>query len=106
MNLTYRNVEFKELGIITLHKSPRARKISISIRPFAGIRVTVPFFMSFKSAERFIEEKESWLRKNLVKINNTEKSFTVFDFETVFRTNEHSLKIIRTENEKPGGKNS
>jgi predicted metal-dependent hydrolase len=60
--------------------------------------------MSFKSAERFIEEKESWLRKNLVKINNTEKSFTVFDFETVFHTNEHSLKIVRTENEKPGVK--
>lgn len=100
MNLTDRNIEFKGLGIITLYKSPRARKISISIRPFEGIRVTIPVFVSYKSAEKFIRKKESWLVRNMAKINNAEKSMTIFDFETSFRTNNHALRIVKTGEQK------
>ena len=57
--------------------------------------------MSFSRAEKFIEEKESWLRRNLAKITYAEKSFTVFDFDTNFHTVDHSLKIVRMKDEKP-----
>ena len=101
MNLTSRIIEFKELGKVTLRKSPNAKKISISVRPFEVIRVTIPVYVSFKRAERFIEEKESWLRRTLAKIRNAEESLTIFDFETNFHTKDHSLKIIKTANGKP-----
>jgi predicted metal-dependent hydrolase len=101
VNLISKNIEFKELGKITLRKSPKAKKISISVRPFDGIRVTMPVYVSFRRAERFIEEKESWLRRTLTKIKNAEKSFTIFDFETIFHTAEHTLKIVKTVYGKP-----
>jgi predicted metal-dependent hydrolase len=93
-------IEFKELGEITLRKSTRAKKISISVRPFERITITVPFFVSFMRAEKFIEEKENWLRKTMGRIRNAERSFTIFDYNTSFHTRDHSLEIIKI----PGGK--
>jgi predicted metal-dependent hydrolase len=101
VNHTSRIIEFKELGEVTLRKSPNARKISISVRPFKEIRVTMPVYVSFKRAERFIEEKESWLRRTLIKIRNAEEYFTIFDFETSFRTTDHVLKIVKSTDGKP-----
>jgi len=101
MNLTSRIIEFKELGKITLRKSRNVKKILISVRPFEVIKVTMPVYVSFKRAERFIEEKESWLRRTLIKIKNAEKSFTIFDFETSFHTKDHSLRILKSTDGKP-----
>lgn len=101
MNLTGRIIEFKDLGKIILHKSRKAKKMSISVRPFEGIRVTLPAFISFKRAERFIEEKESWLRRTYVKIRNAEKSFTIFDFDTDFHTMEHALRMVKVTDGNP-----
>ena len=95
MNVINKIIEFKELGKITLNKSAKAKKMSISVRPFEGIRVTVPVFVSYTRAERFIEEKEAWLRKTLGKIRNAERSFTIFDYNTSFHTTDHSLEIVK-----------
>ena len=101
MNLTSKFIEFKDLGVVCLFKSAKAKKISISVRPFERIRVTVPVFISFSRAQKFIEEKESWLRKNLAKIAFAEKSLTVFDYDSTFHTIDHCLKIVRVKSEKP-----
>ena len=101
MNFESKKIEFKELGEITLQKSVRAKKISISARPFKGIKVTFPAFLSFNRAERFIEEKETWLRKTMKKIHNAERSLTVFDYDTSFQTIDHSLEIIKTNSNEP-----
>ena len=94
-------IEFKELGKVIFRKSPKAKKISISMRPFEGIRVTLPVYVSFKRAVRFVEEKESWIRRTHTRIRNAENNFTVFDFKTDFQTKEHFLTIIKTTDGKP-----
>lgn len=71
------------------------------MRPFEGIRVTMPVFVSFLSAERFIEEKEKWLRKTYEKISKAEKSYTIFHYDTTFQTIEHSLEIVKINDAKP-----
>jgi hypothetical protein len=101
VNLTSKVIEFKDLGVVCLFRSTKAKKLSISVRPFEGIRVTVPVFINFSRAEKFIEEKESWLRRNMAKIAFAEKSLTVFDYDTAFHTVDHFLKIVRVKGEKP-----
>jgi predicted metal-dependent hydrolase len=101
MNVNSKIILYKDLGEITLSKSTKAKKISLTVRPFEGIRMTVPVFVSYTRAEKFIEEKESWLRKILGGIKNAERSFTIFDYNTSFHTIDHSLEIIKAPDGKP-----
>jgi predicted metal-dependent hydrolase len=53
------------VGPITLERSPRARRIIISVRPVKGVRVAVPLFASFREAERFLFFKIDWIKRRL-----------------------------------------
>ncbi|MCP4727279.1 MAG: M48 family metallopeptidase [bacterium] len=61
------------IGPVLFARSKRARRLSISIRPFKGIRVAVPYSVSFKAAERFLFSKTDWLRKHRDKLEKFEK---------------------------------
>ena len=46
-------VEIKGVGPVLLERSRRARHISITVKPFRGVRVAVPADVSFKKALEF-----------------------------------------------------
>ena len=102
MALTEKVISYKDLGEIRIRKSSSAKRLSITVKPFDGIRVSVPFYLSFKRAEKFIEEKENWLRKSLNKTRFTESQFTLFDYTTTFQTVDHKLFIKQSDNGLPG----
>tara|TARA_B100001057_G_scaffold257816_1_gene257995 strand:+ start:2442 stop:3161 length:720 start_codon:yes stop_codon:yes gene_type:complete len=82
---------------IILTKSLKAKSVYISIRPFEKVKVTVPFFISFKKAEDFVKKKEAWIQRNLLKLKSIEQKQTIFDFNTFFSTRNHILKLIKVE---------
>ncbi len=102
MGLTEKFIQHEEFGEIRLIKSSRAKNIAISIRPFQGIKVTVPFYVSFSRGEKFIAKKENWLRKNMDRVRIAESNHTIFDDHTEFNTVEHSLRIERINQDEPG----
>ncbi|MBW1894808.1 MAG: M48 family metallopeptidase [Deltaproteobacteria bacterium] len=59
---------------ILLERSDRAKHISISIKPFYGVRVAVPCRVSFKKAEKVARSKIGWIEKHLRKMKQTEKN--------------------------------
>ena len=81
---------------INFRKSLKARNISIRIKPFEGVLVTVPRFLSFKIANDFVESKMNWIQKNLHKIQSQEKLQTNFTFGSIFQTKFHSIFIDST----------
>lgn len=89
-----KTIYIKDIGEIDLLKSNRVRNLSITVRPFEGVKVTFPSFMSFDQAEEFVYKKEGWLRKNIEKIGQIEETYTIFDKNTDFSTRYHKLKII------------
>ena len=54
---------------IKIYKSTLARKITISIRPHRGVRITIPKYASYSEAERFARHKREWIAANLKKVN-------------------------------------
>ena len=68
-------IEIEGLGLITLERSLRARRIVISVKPFKGVRVAVPARASFKSAERFLFSKREWLTRHLEKMQQYESEW-------------------------------
>lgn len=55
----------------------RGRKLRISIRPFRGVRVSLPFGVTLAEAEKFLLSKEKWLISQLSKIRAYEKEVII-----------------------------
>jgi predicted metal-dependent hydrolase len=96
MAFSEKSIVHRDFGKINIIKSTRASRISISIRPFEPLRLTVPMFVSASRAEEFLHRKEKWIHKNLEKIRRLEESYTVFTERTPFRTREHELVTERS----------
>ncbi|MBN1252778.1 MAG: M48 family metallopeptidase [Bacteroidales bacterium] len=86
-------IYIKEIGEIKLIKNKRAKRLTIRIKPFTGVVVTIPFLFSYKNAETFVDEKKDWILKNLSKIENIEDKKTVFTENTVYNTNNHVIRF-------------
>jgi len=83
------------IGKVTFVKSKRTKSLRISIKPFHGVKVTMPYYMSYKASRRFLNLKKEWVVKNLIEIKSKEVGRTVFDENSEFKTNLHTLKIER-----------
>jgi predicted metal-dependent hydrolase len=94
MNEKTRTIHHKQFGEIRLIKKDSIKRMSLSIEPFKGIKVTIPPFFTFEHAEKFINQKQAWISRKLVRIKNYEKALTVFRPEVEFSTREHKLKIL------------
>ena len=68
-----RKVEIKGVGEILLERSSRAKHISLSVRPFKGVRVAVPFGVPFGKAEEVALSKAGWIKKHMNKMAQVEK---------------------------------
>lgn len=84
---------------VTLFKSNRAKNVNITIKPFSGVRVSVPQFLSFNKAKEITEKRISWIKSNLSKMKKAEDMFTLFNFDTKFKTRSHDLDIKVTDSE-------
>ena len=58
MALTEKIIDHDIFGKVLFVKSSRARRISISMRPFEPLKVTIPLLVGFRRAEEFLKEKE------------------------------------------------
>ncbi|MEA3317010.1 MAG: SprT family zinc-dependent metalloprotease [Bacteroidota bacterium] len=85
---------YKGIGNITIRKSKKAKRLRILIKPINGVLVTIPFYVSYKQAFAFIEQKENWIIKNLIKVKNIENNVTIFDSSTNFKTLKRTLNLI------------
>lgn len=101
MALSEKIIEHETFGKVAFIKSSRARRISISMKPFVPLRVTVPVLVSFRRAEEFLKEKEKWILKNLEKIQKLEEKQTVFEKDSPFSTHEHDLEIVEYDEQTP-----
>ncbi len=60
-----------------MERSRRARHISVSVRPFKGVRVAVPLGVSFASAQLFAQSKAGWIKKHVDKMKQMERAAKV-----------------------------
>jgi predicted metal-dependent hydrolase len=68
-------VELYGIGSVLFAKSKRAKYLSISIRPFKGVRVAIPYGVSFEQAEEFVDSRLSWIQKHLKEVKELEEAY-------------------------------
>ncbi|UCF92305.1 MAG: M48 family metallopeptidase [Desulfobacterales bacterium] len=68
-----KTIEVPGLGTLLLERSPRARYVNISVKPFKGVRVAVPVGVSFRKALAVVQSKAPWVRKHLANMRKIEQ---------------------------------
>jgi predicted metal-dependent hydrolase len=66
-------VKIKGIGPVLFERSSRAKRVSISVKPFKGVRVAVPHGVSFKKAAQFAQTKSDWIKSHLAKMQQYER---------------------------------
>ena len=72
-----KTIEFDGIGQILFERSKKARHINISVKPFKGVRVAVPYGVSYDKAKQVAKSKKSWIQKHLDKMKQMEKEHEV-----------------------------
>jgi predicted metal-dependent hydrolase len=65
---------YPSIGEIAFVKSRRARKLTLSVKPWRGVRVTLPWHVAWRDAEAFVLEHADWLRDKLRRAKSYEES--------------------------------
>ena len=84
---------------VTFFKSTKAKRINITLKPFAGVRVSVPSSVSFKQAKTATQKRMRWIQSQVSKMKRVENQYTVFTSNTKFQTRSHSLVLKRVDAE-------
>jgi hypothetical protein len=66
-------LDLEGIGPILIERSTRARHMNISVRPYKGVRIAVPYGVSFKEAERLAHRKFRWIEKHVNEMKEVEK---------------------------------
>jgi len=89
-------LSFNGIGEVRFIKSKKAKKISITVKSFDDIKVSVPLRVSFRTAEMFVNENKSWIKKHIKKLKVVHSESIVFDERTEFSTKKHTLRLSET----------
>ena len=81
------------IGEVSFIRKSSVRGLKITIRPFSGVKVIYPGFVSFETAGKFVEDKMAWIRSKQEKIRKFESRITLFREDTDFRTRDHVLSM-------------
>lgn len=84
------------VGNVLLERSAKAKRVSIRIKPLAGVRVAVPPRVSFEKAAEFLFSKTDWIKHHLQKIQAQENEVTIYTRATPFSTFTHRLHLTPT----------
>ena len=90
-------VELEGVARILFERSSRAKNINISVRPFTGVRVAVPFGVSFKRAGEFVCSKKGWIQKHLARMRQVEQDYRILsqNFKNISRTDGRKILVQR-----------
>jgi len=93
----YKTVDYPGIGLITYKRNLKARRLSISVKNSAMVKVTIPSTLSFRSAESFVLSKSKWIVEKVEYFNKAKVNFSE---ATTFKTREHTLNFVPTNNNK------
>ncbi|MCK4999855.1 MAG: M48 family metallopeptidase [Anaerohalosphaera sp.] len=68
-----KTITIESIGEVALVRTRRAKRASISIRPFRAVRVAVPYRSSFLKAEEFLRQNMAWVIKNVLSVRSVER---------------------------------
>ncbi|TVR75006.1 MAG: DUF45 domain-containing protein [Marinilabiliales bacterium] len=69
-----KRINYPGVGEVLYVKSRRARKFTLTVRPWRGARVTLPWFSAYRDAEAFVKENIGWIQEKIQRARIYEKA--------------------------------
>jgi len=88
-------VEIDGVGLVLFERSKQAKYVNISVKPFTGVRVAVPYRLSFKKAEEFVYSKTNWIKTHVEKVKQYEREYN-FNLDAAEDIDKAKAKTILT----------
>lgn len=79
------------VGDILLRHNPRAKRLSLSVHPQKGVRVTIPKFLPVDTAKQFVEQKKTWI---VEKQHQLARQGAIKIIESGYKTRQHELLLV------------
>ncbi|MBX3008106.1 MAG: M48 family metallopeptidase [Melioribacteraceae bacterium] len=80
---------------ILIVRKPKIVNLGISIKPFTGIKVTIPLIYGFEKGELFAKSKFKWIKRHYPKVLDYEKNTPRFDENSDISTKYHQIILTR-----------
>ena len=92
-------IEIDGVGPVLFDRSRRAKHLIIHVKPFTGVRVAVPYGVSWDKAERIVCGKIDWIHKQQARIQKIRQKYGAFleDFESINKAAARRKLIHRLE---------
>jgi len=94
-----KTIEITGVGEILLERSKRAKHINLSVRPFKGVRVAVPYGVSFAKAEEVAQSKAVWLKRHMDRMELIETEAAELNKNNRINRREARKRIVKRLNE-------
>jgi len=84
------------IGPVLFERSKKAKHLNITVKPIEGIRVAVPFGLSYQQAEDIVKSKRKWLEEQTTKIKSVQEEHQARKQEKpVFNRQQARDKIVK-----------
>lgn len=74
--MTVQQIHIDPVGPVTFSQTRRARRLSITIAPFKGVRVSFPMRISLRTARRYLRQHMDWVLKTVGRMRQIEIEHT------------------------------
>ena len=84
------------IGMVLFERSKKAKHLNITVKPIEGIRVAVPFGLSYQQAEDIVKTKRKWIEEQTAKIQSIKEEHEARKQDIPeFDRNEAREKIVK-----------
>lgn len=89
----------KNVCEVNIMKRKGSRRMTIRIRPEGEVRMTIPYYISFRDAERFIEKKSDWIEKTRTRSMQNRNEKPQYTDDNLPRTKYHEFLLTTVNDE-------
>ncbi len=86
-----KTIEHPSLGTVVLQRTRQARRIVVSVRPDAGVRVTLPAACSYRAALAFLDSRIEWVLAARRRAEEARRARMLTDG---YATRAHTLRFV------------
>jgi len=90
----YRKIHIDGVGDVMLERSRRAMHVNLSVRSVKGIRVAVPYGVSFELAEQVALARAGWIRKHLARMEQMRREAETLEQVRPIDFEQDALRLI------------